>query len=353
MRKIGTFLISSAVMAGAVLLIPGQGNYSMNAVYATSTDAADTENSQSESSQSESSRSETSQTDDNVVVITNTENKSNKKVAYYATPKLVLTGRDIKGDAVKAGEEFEMVLHFKNESNSTKLRNISIKLSSEENQIITTSGSDSIYIENLDKEAECDVTVKMKAKEDLAQKNYSVNVEYNYEDNSKNSFDGTASLTIPVIQEARLGISEVKLSKTELDVEGKTSLSFKINNMGLDTLRNVNVEFSGDTIREITYYAGTIESGASNSVDMTITPDMVGNDDIHIKITFEDATGNVSTYEDLVKLVVNEAKPDDVAEAENEAGVSPALLGGGAIAIIAIIALIAGVVKKIRLKKYE
>lgn len=339
MRKIGTFLISSAIMAGAVLLIPGQGNMSMNSVYATSTDAV--------------TETESTQNDDSVVVTTNTEKSNNKKVYYYATPKLVVTGRDIKGDSVKAGDEFEMVLHFKNESNSTKLRNISIKLSSEENQIITTSGSDSIYIDSLDKEAECDVTVKMKAKEDLAQKNYSVNVEYKYEDNSKNSFEGNASVTVPVVQEARLGISEVKLSKKELDIDGKTSLSFKVNNMGLDTLRNVNVEFSGDTIQEISYYAGTIESGASNTVDMTITPDQIGNDDIHIKVSFEDATGNVSTYEDSVSLVVNEAKPDDVAEAENEAGVSPALLGGGAIAIIAIIALIAGIVKKIRLKKYE
>ena len=340
MRKFGTFLISSAIMAGAVFLIPGQGNMPIGAVYATSTDAVvETET--------------TENSDDNVVVTTTTEKSSNKKTAYYATPRLVVTGRDIQGDSVKAGEEFEMVLHLKNESNSTKLRNISIKLSSEDNQIITTSGSDSIYIDSLDKETECNVTVKMKAKEDLAQKNYSVNVEYNYEDNSKNSFEGSASVTVPVVQEARLGISEVKLSKTELDVEGKTSLSFKVNNMGLDTLRNVNVEFSGETIQEISYYAGTIEAGASNTVDMTITPNQVGDDDIHIKVSFEDATGNVSTYEDSVSLIVNEAEKDDVAEAESEAGVSPALLGGGAIAVIAVIALIAGIVKKARLKKYE
>ena len=155
-----------------------------------------------------------------------------------------------------------------------------------------------------------------------------------------------------MLQEARLGISEVKLTKTELSVDGKTSLSFKLNNMGLDTLRNVTVEFSGDTIQEISYYAGTIESGASSTVDMTITPDKVGIDDIDIKVTFEDASGNESTYKDSVALVVNEAE-DEVAEVEDTPAVSPAVLGGSAVAIIALIALVAGIVKKVSQKKYE
>ena len=336
MRKIGTFFITAAMMAGAAMIVPAQGTQFMNTVYASSTDAEE----------------ESAEIDGAVVITTTNNNSNNGKVYYYATPKLVVTGREIKGDAVKAGEEFEMTIHLKNESNSTRLRNISVKLSSEDNQIITTSGSDSIYIDNLDKEAECEITVKMKAREDLEQKNYTVNVDYNYEDNSKNTFEGSACVTVPVEQEARLGISEVKLSKSELDVDGKTSLSFKVNNMGLDTLRNITVEFSGDTIKEVSYYAGTVESGASGNVDMTITPDKVGNDDINIKVTFEDASGNVSTFEDTVPLLVNEAEPE-VAEAVEEPAVSPAILGGGAVAVIILISLVAGIIKKLSQKKYE
>ncbi|SEP68038.1 hypothetical protein SAMN02910369_00443 [Lachnospiraceae bacterium NE2001] len=326
MKKIGTFLVSAVFITGTIFG-GAKGAEGLGNVYASSTDAQ-------------------------VVTHVNEEGSSKKTVYYFATPKLVVTGRDIKGGDVKAGDEFEMVLHLKNESTSTKLRNISIKLSSDENQITTTSGSDSIYIESMDKEENCDVTVKMKAREDLEQKNYTVNVEYNYEDNSKKTFDGTASVTVPVIQEARLGISEVKLTKTELSVDGKTSLSFKLNNMGMDTLRNVTVDFAGDTIQEISYYAGTIESGASSTVDMTITPDKVGIDDIDIKVSFEDASGNVSTYKDSVALVVNEAE-DEVAAVDEAQAVSPAVLGGGAVIVIALIALIAGIVKRVSQKKYE
>lgn len=362
MRKFGTFLISAVFIAGAALIGPNQGTYLADTVYATSTDAETENNSDKEetassensadNTASDNSSTENISTENTVTVTTTSTNKSNKKVAYYATPKLVVTGSEIKGGTVKAGDEFEMIIHLKNESNSTKLRNISLKLSSEENQIITASGSDSIYIDSMDKEEECDVSVKLKAKNDLAQKNYLLNIEYNYENNSKNTFDGTAAVTVPVIQEARLGISEVKLSKSELFIDGKTSLSFKVNNMGLDTLRNVSVEFSGDTIKEITYYAGTVEAGLSSSVDMTITPDQVGSEDINIKVTFEDASGNVGIYEDKIPLVVNEAKPE-VAEADREIGVSPALIGSGVLGIIMLIVIIGNIVKKVRLKRYE
>jgi hypothetical protein len=67
-------------------------------------------------------------------------------VKAYATPRLVVTGADIKGGSVKAGDKFSMVIHLKNESNY-KLVNVSLKLSSDDNQIVTASGSDSLYIE--------------------------------------------------------------------------------------------------------------------------------------------------------------------------------------------------------------
>ena len=313
MSKIGTFFISTVVAVGALTATPG--NFTENRLGTTNVN-------------------------------------DTKVVSYYATPKLILTGRDIKGNAVKAGDTFDMVLHFKNESTSTKLRNISIKLSSEGNEIVTASGSDSIYIDYLVKEEEVDVTVQMKAREDLEQKNYSLQVAYKYEDNNKNSFEDAASVTVPVEQEARLGISEVKLSKSELAVDGKTSLSFKVNNMGLDKLRNVTAEFSGDTIQEISYYVGTVESGASGTVDMTITPDTVGTDDIHISISYEDATGNVKTFDDSVKLTVNDAEPEKTAEVETEQKSSAAVVGVGVAAVLLLVILVS-VIKKRRQKRFE
>lgn len=345
MRRIGTFLIAATLMAGTVVgggyALPGMGT----TVYASETDAtAEGSELALETADLEAEEPE--------IEIVKTEEKSSK-TNYYATPKLVITGRDIKGNTVKAGDEFEMVIHLKNESNSTKLRNISLKITNEENQITTASGSDTVYINEIDKEDGCDVTIKMVAKEDLEQKNYPVKVEYKYEDNNKNTFEDSANITVPVVQEARLGISEKKLSKSEVLIDGKTSLSFKVNNMGLDKLRNVTVEFSGDTIKEISYYVGTVEAGASGTVDMTITPDQIGDDDIHIKVTYEDASGNQSEIEDSVELSVIE-ETETEAEAEvKESSVSPAFIGGGLVFVVALIAIVGGVIKRKSQKKYE
>ena len=49
--------------------------------------------------------------------------------------------------------------------------------------IITSSGSDTFYIENIEKEAETDVTLDLKTRGNLEQKNYTLNVSYTYEDN--------------------------------------------------------------------------------------------------------------------------------------------------------------------------
>ena len=282
-----------------------------------------------------------------------TKGKGSTVNAAYTTPRLMVTGCDIKGGSVKAGSEFDMVIHLRNESDSTKLTNIKLKLSSDNNQIVPVSGSDSIYIDELDKEEETDVSVKMKAKEDLEQKNYTVNVAYAYENSWGESFDDSASLTVPVVQESKVGISELKLTKSEVDINGKTSLSFKVNNLGLDKLRNVTVEFSGDTIKEISYYVGTVEAGASGTVDMTITPDQIGDDDIHIKVTYEDASGNQSEIEDTVELSVIE-ETETEAEAEvKESSVSPAFIGGGLVFVVALIAIVGGVIKRKSQKKYE
>lgn len=284
-----------------------------------------------------------------------TKGKGSTVNAAYTTPRLMVTGCDIKGNVVKAGDEFEMVLHLKNEATSTKLTNIKLKLSCDDNLIVPSSGSDSIYIDELAKEEETDVSVKMKTKTDLEQKNYIVNVAYAYENSWGESFDDSASVTVPVIQDSKIGISEIKLSKAEVTEGGKTSLSFKVNNMGLDKLRNVSVEFSGDTIEEITYFVGTIESGESGSVDMTITPDKVGNDDIHITVTYEDVLGNSKTMEETVGLVVNEevAEEEAAVEPETSAAKLPVVPIAGVAAIFVIVMIIVSAVKKRNLKKYE
>ena len=86
MRKIGTFLIGSALIAGAMFLVPQQGIHDLNCVNASGLGTA------------------LKDTDSATITITSTDEADKKTVSYYATPKLVVTGRDIDGESVKAGD---------------------------------------------------------------------------------------------------------------------------------------------------------------------------------------------------------------------------------------------------------
>ena len=77
--------------------------------------------------------------------------------AAYLTPRLIVTGSEITTGEVNAGDDFELLIHLKNESTSTKLNNIRIELTSEDNEIIPVNGTNVIYIDSMEKEEERDV----------------------------------------------------------------------------------------------------------------------------------------------------------------------------------------------------
>lgn len=272
--------------------------------------------------------------------------------AAYVTPRLLVTGADIDGGSVKAGEEFDMVLHLKNESTTTKLMNISLKLSSEDNQIITTSGSDSIYIDSIEMDTEYDVTVSLKTRGNLEQKTYTLNVSYTYEDKNRYTYEDTAAVSVPVIQEPKLSTSEKRVSKSTITVDGKTSFSFKLNNLGKDKVYNVSVDFTGDNIKDISTYVGTIDVGMSNSVDMSVTGESVGEGKVVAVISYEDAEGNLSSFEEEFSLNVI-APIDEENLKENDGKVSTGLLIGGGVFLLIAIIIVVGAVKKKKEKQYE
>lgn len=271
--------------------------------------------------------------------------------AAYKTPKLVVTGADISGGSVKAGDNFTMTIHLKNES-KTKLGNISLKLSSEDSQITTVSGSDCIYIDSIDKEEETDVEVELSTRGNLEQKNYAVNIEYSYEDNSWNVYDETASVTVPVTQDSSASISEKRLTKNEIEVDGKTSLSFKVNNTGKATIYNISTEITGDTISDISTYIGSIEVGQSGTVDLSLTGEQVGSDSINVKVTYEDAEGNKGTVTDEIDFNVTEQVVEE-ASAEETPNVSMAMIGSAGIIAVILLVIIFSVIRRVRDKKYE
>lgn len=256
--------------------------------------------------------------------------------AAFLTPRLIVTGSEVTSGPVTAGEDFDLVIHLKNESTATQLNNVRIELSTEDNEIIPADGTNVIYIDSIDKEGEVDVEVEMSTRSDLQQKPYSLTLNYEYEDKDRNPFAASSVVTIPIIQTPEVSLSEFKLSRNEIVLDGKTNVTFDLNNIGKDTVYNVSVEFEGEQIDNISTYVGNIDVSGSKTVDMSLKGSAVGAGNIVAHITFEDADGKTFSFDQHFELEVSAKPAEDSAEETRSSIPVPAVAGVGAAVIIVI-----------------
>lgn len=241
-----------------------------------------------------------------------------------STPRVIVTGFSTDPEVVHAGETFTLTLHMQNTSKATAVKNMlfDIQAASESTDttyvaaaFLPTAGSSTIFVDKIAAGATKDITIELEARSDLAQKPYVVNVKMNYEDESVNSYENTASVSIPVRQEARVDISSVEVMPDSLEVGGEANVMFSIYNIGKTKLYNVSVKFVADSVSGGDTYLGNIDPGATGNVDAYLTGAAATMDDgtVKIQITYEDESGEAATIEKEMTLFVNEMYiPDDM-----------------------------------------
>ena len=266
--------------------------------------------------------------------------------AAFLTPRLIVTGSEITSGPVTAGEDFEMVIHLKNESTATQLNNVRIELTTDDNEIIPADGTNIIYIDSIDKEEEVDVTVEMSTRGDLQQRPYSVTVNYEYEDKDRNPFADSSLVTVPIIQVPEISLSEFKLSRAEIVLDGKTNVSFDLNNIGKDMVYNVSVDFEGDQIDNISSYVGNIEVSGSKTVDLSLKGTSIGDGNVVAHITFEDADGKSFSFDQNFDLSVTDKPAEAIADQAAGSSLPVPLIAGGAVAVILVVTVVNVIRKK-------
>lgn len=295
-------------------------------------------------------------------------NKDNSSV-----PRVIVTGFDTDPKEVRAGSNFKLTLHVKNTSEDTDVSNLKFDLEaatddsedkSGSQAFLPVQGASTIFVERIGKGETKDISIDMNAKAGLAQKPYVLDVKVEYEDESYTQFTSDANVSIPVLQEARFEISDPEVMPSAIEVGSEANIMFSIYNTGKTTMYNTTVKFEGASITGGDTFVGKVEPGETGNVDAMVSGEKATADDgtIKILITYEDESGNPTTVEKNLTLMVNAVSEisDDLSddmmefEDEEEGGVSIVLI----IVIILIIAAIAGVVvflklRKSRLKKKE
>lgn len=284
-----------------------------------------------------------------------------------STPRIVVTGFETDPKDVYAGDTFNLTIHVKNTSQRTAVTNVEFNLEAavegkDENAtysaFLPTSGSNTVYIDTIPIGGEADLVIEMTAKADLAQKPYALDVKMSYEDEKYNPFTATSSVSIPVNQESKYDTSTPEVMPASINVGAQSNIMFSIYNTGKTTLYNVQVKFEGDSISGGEAFIGKIESSGTGNVDTMVTGVAPTMDDGKIKavVSYEDAAGNVTTFEKELELFVMEEFIDpgmefpdgDMTGMEDTAKpVNPMILGIAA----AVVAGIVGIVIFMKIKK--
>ena len=178
---------------------------------------------------------------------------------------------------------------------------------------LPTAGSSTIFVDRIPAGATKDISMEMEARSDLAQKPYVVNVKMNYEDENVNAYENTASVSIPVRQEARVDISSIEVMPDSIDVGNEANVMFSVYNIGKTKLYNTSIKFIADSISGGDTYLGNIDPGATANVDAYLSGAAATMDDgiVKIEITFEDEAGESTTIEKEMTLFVNEMYFED------------------------------------------
>lgn len=284
-----------------------------------------------------------------------------------STPRIIVTGFSTNPETVHAGDTFGLTITVQNTSTSTAVSNVQfdLKAASEGDDskntyeaFLPTSGSSTVYVSKIEKGCTYDINIEMTARGDLTQKPYVINVNAQYEDSNQKTFETTASVSIPVKQEARVDTGDADIMPLSIAVGEQSNIMFDIYNMGKTTLYNVQVSFQAPSIDGGNVFVGKLDPGATGSVDATVTGIAETTDDgvITAIISYEDESGNVSTLEKNIDLFVYEAYYDDgmwedpgfMYEDAPKAGMP---WWGWLLIILAVIGIVTGIIIFIKKKK--
>lgn len=234
-----------------------------------------------------------------------------------STPRVIVTGFTTTPEEVYAGDTFTLTLNLKNTSKVTAVKNMLFDIQGTQEgtdasntyaAFLPTAGSSTIYVESIAANASKSISIELKSKADLAQKPYVVSVNMEYEDEKANPFTETASVSVPIKQEAKVDLSSITTMPEAIEIGNEANVMFSIYNVGKTKLYNVSVKFVADSISDGEVFIGNMDPGATGNVDAYLAGQAATMDDgtVKIVITYEDEEGKEATIEEVMTLFVNE-----------------------------------------------
>lgn len=228
------------------------------------------------------------------VLSTVTKDTKDEETIASPTPIVILSKYNYGGSSVAAGSSTNVSFSFMNTSKTIKIENVMVTVTGGQDLMLNGS-TNTFYFESVSASGSKTVTVPMKAAQLISASAQDVKIDVTYEyvdQNARKSGNATLSLSVPLYQPDRFELSEPKTSYTGY-VGEETSLTIDYVNKGKSAINNVEATISGDIDTPTAYQrVGTIDGGKNGTIAFAVTPQLEGENQVKIVITYEDSNGN-------------------------------------------------------------
>ncbi len=228
------------------------------------------------------------------VLSTVTKDTKDEETIASPTPIVILSKYNYGGSSVAAGSSTNLSFSFTNTSKNIKIENVMVTVTGGQDLMLNGS-TNTFYFESVAASGSKTVTVPMKAAQLISASAQGVQIAVTYEyvdQNARKSGSATLSLSVPLYQPDRFELSEPKTSYTGY-VGEETSLTIDYVNKGKSAISNVEATISGDIDSPTPYQrVGTIDGGKNGTIAFAVTPQLEGENQVKIVITYEDSNGN-------------------------------------------------------------
>lgn len=228
------------------------------------------------------------------VLSTVTKDTKDEETIASPTPIVILSKYNYGGSSVAAGSSTNLSFSFTNTSKTIKIENVMVTVTGGQDLMLNGS-TNTFYFESVAASGSKTVTVPMKAAQLISASAQGVQIAVTYEyvdQNARKSGNATLSLSVPLYQPDRFEMSEPTSSYTGY-VGEETSLTIDYVNKGKSAIKNVEATISGDIDTPTAYQrVGTIDGGKNGTIAFAVTPQLEGENQVKIVITYEDSNGN-------------------------------------------------------------
>ena len=228
------------------------------------------------------------------VLSTVTKDTKDEETIASPTPIVILSKYNYGGSSVAAGSSTNLSFSFTNTSKTIKIENVMVTVTGGADLMLNGS-TNTFYFDSVAAGGSKTVTVPMKAAQLISASAQDVKIDVTYEyvdQNARKSGNATLSLSVPLYQPDRFEMSEPTSSYTGY-VGEETSLTIDYVNKGKSAINNVEATISGDIDTPTAYQrVGTIDGGKNGTIAFAVTPQLEGENQVKIVITYEDSNGN-------------------------------------------------------------